>query len=335
MQSGVINSENVSQVLRQISQRRQQGVLEISSGGSTHNVSFISGKVVDVQEGTSGPEQLYHALVDGGLCQEGTTSFPDSYSELYTTLESEGVFKRAVEEEEFRNILRQQILDRLYSIEFQQGVFYQFRVQMVEVDKDLAPSISIGQLLLDLVSLDSEEERFQKAFPIGAKVEAVDQAVHSFSEEELKLLTILAYGSCDVDLLKRKSLLSRYHFQEALLSLFEQDCLLVELPGSSMPADGGTPAGASSGVVPGGGDPLAEAEALLSELGPVRVPGEAKEEEGEEAEAQSGKVSPVPNNFGLGVLNARLLQASWVIHTLTVLFVMSLLVLPFFSWSIF
>ena len=80
MQTGVINSENVSSVFRQISQTRKQGVLEITGGEAQLLVSFVTGKIVDaVIENLLPHLEKDDIIIDGGNSYFTDTDRRESY----------------------------------------------------------------------------------------------------------------------------------------------------------------------------------------------------------------------------------------------------------------
>src|SRR3954468_12737548 len=88
MHSGVVTTENLGEILRGLSQRRRQGVLEISRGSSSTRISFVAGRIVDVSvDGRSPIEDVTEALRGADIVGQDFEIAPEAtYSDLFAKI---------------------------------------------------------------------------------------------------------------------------------------------------------------------------------------------------------------------------------------------------------
>lgn len=229
MQNGVISTENFAQVLRSISQRRRQGTLEVHCGERVLKASFNAGRIVEVVENEdAAPRDLAQRFCDAGIVVGGDwIDTVSNYAELYEQLCSH---TDEVSPELFAFALRHRILDKLYGMDLGGGSYYTFHIEMVSVERDYSPSVSIGQLLLDLVAFHEDRGAFAANFAQDATVEKGSDAEGGLTAEEERLVWSIQ-PAMTVESLRVRSLLSMYHFQEALTSLFRRG--VIRFAGSS------------------------------------------------------------------------------------------------------
>lgn len=229
MQTGVVSQDNLADVLRGISQRRRQGVLEIATGRGTYRVSFVQGRIVEIRTPEMTPVQdLVTWLTRGGYPCQPWELYPETtYQELFVRLQTEFTDGTKLAPEVFSLAVLHRVLERLYRLELGNGSLYTFRVQMVEVDNNLAPSISVGQLLLDIVEMEGEAQTFGSQFPPhSVVVPAVGRTDVNLPTEEERVLKVLHDG-CSIEELEARSLLSSHTFRHALLELRAHDHIAV------------------------------------------------------------------------------------------------------------
>jgi len=320
MITGVINSDNIPQVLRGISQRRQQGVLEVNFAEKRVDIFFMQGKVVDVQMSDRDHVlEVLETLQHGGCVPEEFVLEATTYEELQEQLKPAGV-----DEAVFKRVLKHCVLDRLYRLDFHSGAYYNFKAQMVEGSRSVLPAISVGQLLLDLVSLESERSSFESIFPPHARLTRAMPAASFVSDEEAVVFEKVGDGGSVADVAER-TMLSRFHFQEALLALHERGVIRVT---------GNTGERAAVDVnfdVSGIVEALEQSarEDILTGFNLERSgdrPVEAADEE-----AEPGGYSEL--RMQLGFLSARLLQESAVPHVLVYVFLAAALLMPVLYWG--
>jgi hypothetical protein len=230
MQSGVLSPENVADVLRGISQRRRQGLLEVNAHERVFVIKFVQGRVVDAAPGgMTGVQDTVAWLKRAGYPVAEPASYREpSYAELLLRLADELSEDFTITTETLKVIVRERVLDHLYNLEVGVGAFYTFKVQMVEHDHDFSPSVSIGQVLLDLVEMNAEREAFHRRFPAGSYIRLTGDTPTGLDPEEEAIVKCIGEGMA-VDDLERRALLSGFHFRHAM----------VQLAGASVIATGG------------------------------------------------------------------------------------------------
>jgi len=224
MHTGVLNSDNLASVLRDISQRRRQGTLAINLLNRQIEILCVQGKIVEaIEVGISPVAELAEILVNAGRLAQAPAKTPENYKALFQMMNAgpEGVFDEAL----FRQIVKERVLNKLYSLDVKAGAHYGFQMQMVEYDRDLCPSISIGQLLLDMVALESDKERFLNVFG-NNEVQLTGLEGGTLSPEECVVLEAVGAGA-SVDEIARLSMLSCYHLQDAMLTLYDAKMIKV------------------------------------------------------------------------------------------------------------
>ena len=238
MQSGMMNADNSSQVLRGISQKRQNGILEVKFPERNLTVAFVGGRIVNAYFSDRAPVT---ALVDILISANLLDSAPDlstinSYKELFLLLNERPVTYPALDENTYRRVVKQYVLDTLFACDQEIPGEYNFAMMMPEYDKDFCPSISVGQYLLDRVALESESERFQKLFPDNSKIIRLDTSGLVLTEEEEIIYNLIGEG-ISKEKLAAKALLSRNAFQNALLSMHERALIEVEIADANRKID--------------------------------------------------------------------------------------------------
>lgn len=230
MQTGMLNSENHSHILRGISQKRQNGVLEVLYGEYNVSIYFLNGKIVEVIDSRRDPIDHQRDILDkyGYLNKTDSGQLECStYQELFVALNSQANQSKALDENTFRMALKKRILDALYDLKLDSPAVYNLKLQMVNYDRDFAPSISVGQILLDRVSLESDSERFLNTFPESGLIKRNDLAGISLTEEERMLFDAIERDTTCTKL-SESVLLSRYALQHNLLSMYDRAIIDVE-----------------------------------------------------------------------------------------------------------
>ena len=238
MQSGLIDSENVSSVLRGISQKKQNGSLEINLPEQQIIIVFSNGKIVDgfTNEKTS-VGRVFEKLQKGEYLEAGEI-FPEhgDYEELLSLLGKTNNNGREVNLEFLGTIIRHDLLDFLFSINLNKAAVYSFNQHMPEYDRDFASAISVGQYLLDKASLESEEKRFNEIFRPGALILKLDLAGLMLSKEEQIMFDLLK-DKTSLEEFVKISIFSRYHIVTNLLSFYERAIIEVDFEDGEMPLD--------------------------------------------------------------------------------------------------
>ncbi len=245
METGLVSEESLQTILRQIGQKRRQGVLELSYPDRKCEVWFQQGKAVEALISGETPahetlELLRRGLVvaegfqwspHGETSKSGNEGKPDCqsfsgyYRDLFLQLAQSG---NELDAEVYRRVIRQRILDQVYSLELEGEAVYRFHPQMVEVDREFAPTISVGQLLLDLVALPHNKEHYHSIFPAGSWVSRTEVPEGVLTVEERILYDCLEPPlSCEH--LRERAMLSDFHFMDGLLALHERGLVATQI----------------------------------------------------------------------------------------------------------
>ena len=218
MQAGVVTEENFAQILRGISQKRRHGVLEMHSGDAVVEISFYQGKIVDL---TANKRKLLDLVVQK-LKVRGTVSIGFERSDFNNAEEVLQALADAGEDvaPELLALVSQQVaLEALYSLELGAGSYYHFRVEMVPTpDATLGLQISIGQLLLDMVSLKEAAAADGADLPADMIISRGVREDREYSLEENDLIWLVD-GEMPISELRIRSLLNRLAFDETLRGL--------------------------------------------------------------------------------------------------------------------
>jgi hypothetical protein len=330
MQSGVITKDTFTQIFRGISQRRQQGTMELHCQDTLVKVQFIQGKIVDAVDGEQGRAQpILQVLTAAGYLEPGMQSAAQSYRELFE--EVSRVSKRPLDESLFKQIIRHRVLDRLYALDFGTGSYFTFKIEMVDCDRELAPNISVGQLLLDYVALETEMAQFKELFESGQAIVHTPNPKSGVSAEEELVYDLIGQGISLQDLALR-SMLSRYHLQEALLGLHKAG--LITTGEIQTPAAGTTAAGPTSAD-----DIFAALDQSIDAAFAAETGAEAVEPK-ETATADDAALSDSEQDLErpslqvrLGVKSMQLLHVTWIPHAVTVAIAVVGLLGPFLFWG--
>jgi len=328
MLSGALNSENLTQTLRDISQRRRQGILSLEVNEEKFEVWFVQGRVVDVVTlGSNKIDEILVLLKRIGKVPQ-TLDFHDSssYTDLFKALNADRVL---VAETQFREVIKHHLLNKLYFLNEQSSGYYSFQVRMLEHDKNFAPSISVGQLLLDLVALKTDSAQFAQLFGEDPSIQRTEVEGGAFNEDEQELWDQIGQGIRFSDL-QRGSYLSRFHLQEILLSFSAKGLLkLAEAQTSdeSNALDLGSLSDAFDKNIDSafGGSTAAQNSAPQAAI------------LGEDAPLASKKVAhlPAPKRFKakLSALNSRLLQFESMPDLVAFFLIAAALTAPFVLWG--
>ncbi len=232
MQTGVINNDNMSQVLRQLSQKRKQGVLEITAGESIYRFYFAQGKIVDASDSLKKKElELLERLQEASLI---SILDPKTFLEEHAEeIDESDLFASIAalsfdggldpdERETFELAVEQLVADLLFSVKLGAGAYYEFKVQMVDPDREFLPSFSVGQILLDFVALEGERERFEVLYADGVEYQLstlCDAPRNNFEERILYYLE--DKGPADLKKIRKGSMLSELQFTETFQVLLQ------------------------------------------------------------------------------------------------------------------
>ena len=346
MQTGLVTNDNLSEVLRGLSQKRKQGVLELAIGQEKWNISFLTGKIVEVsKEGENPVETLFERISASGRVTQEVSGELDSYKALLVSLNENGESGPVIDSELMKSFVKHHMLNKLYEIDLGNGAYYSFHTQMIEVDADLQPSISIGQLLLDLVGLETDSERFAGLFPEDVRVvPSGDPSQRALSDEESSLLEH-SVEEPTIGELRARSLLSSYHFQEIVFGLYEAG--LIEIVDDVVgTGEGSAPSGeldiqqVLSGALDRSIDDVFESEGLIGEIGileegPIESAVLEEEDDFDDYDDEDELESHSSLQLRLGMISMRLQSANWVPSMLAATVLITAAFAPLVLWKDF
>ena len=348
MQTGVLTSENLASVLRDVSQRRRQGTLSIHLLNRQIELLCVQGKIVEVIEvGISPVSELIDTLFKGGRLENIPPNPPENYKALFQFINTGpgNTFDEAL----FRQVVKERIANKLYGLDLKNGAHYAFQMQMVEYDRDFCPSISIGQLLLDMVALESDRERFMSLFGSGGEVALTGIEGGTLSSEECTVLEAIGAGA-SFEEIARLAMLSSYHLQDAMLTLYDAKMIKVGAPKQAADDDENFDDMLSSfeQSIDQAFDSSAQDELEVSEPSlkdainarqnrdPSILPDDTDETEDEEDLEQdfSGESSRLANlQSRMRLTSIRLIQSPSVVHAFILAFLVAFVLIPVLMWG--
>jgi hypothetical protein len=238
MLSGHLTKETLVEVLRNVSQRRRQGTLEIRYSQRAIRILFIQGKIAEVlEQGVNPAQEVLRRLRLAGICPEGFGAQVQDYSGLWSSIEADPVCQNRLTQKEFVEAIKHRVLDKLYELDFAHNGSFEFSSTHFDLDRNFVPSISVGQLLLDFVSLAEDQSRYVQLCSGEKQVQATGNEIPGLSLAERKLLDLCA-TPISPHRLRECSLLSAFTYQEAFLRLHEEGAIRIEAEPEVLSVDG-------------------------------------------------------------------------------------------------
>lgn len=173
----------VFDTLSDISNQRRQGLVTVESSSGSFGIHVYAGKIVGVDE-LSRPVSIMVAAklkLAGFLSEEEVLALvkqPQTLEELYQRLCEDG----DVPEKAYKDAYFSYALDRLYSIRNLIGVQVSYQPKVVNMPEEFGLDLSPGQLVLDIIELDSDED-FGRVF--GGRTESKVTVARSSKENSL------------------------------------------------------------------------------------------------------------------------------------------------------
>lgn len=274
MLSGTLSKEELINALRTLSQKRRSGVLSLVGRGAAVDVLFYSGRIAAVEPKSEPVVPLIvQRLNAAGISIPG---IPESAAaEISLEALITGVSSRSPQ-------LKADVLaaksavekDLLLSVWHNPEGFFDFQGRTVSISGELSLNLSPGQLLLDLVEIESNEKAFAAACgeksPDLLSINRRGAKPAELSALESTIWEALAQP-VSVSRLINRVLIGRAEFFSAFLALRERGLIEIEehpalAAGLSPPAPGAAAAAASA------------AEPAESELFQEEEPGPLTEE---------------------------------------------------------
>lgn len=242
MVSGSVNRDSFGSVFRSLSQRQRHGILSVRTDFGSFNIAFQEGKIVFIERDEDlRSVEVCRKLVEGGLLAEkvvqAVSNSKVTSQKLYELL----VGKQYVSEEDYCLAERAYDFDLLHSLRLMREGEVEFTPRLIRLDAARGFSVYPGQALLDMIELEGNEERFADLFEgISSQAIRVRRSGSLSGRETAEEMRLYESASDEMSVreLFKRSLLSRYHFVESLLSLCEQGVIVpVERDGKARESD--------------------------------------------------------------------------------------------------
>lgn len=224
MQTGTLTTDNLTQVLRSISQRKRHGVLEITCDRRQLTVFVMQGDIIEASwDGQPPLEDLLSHLERAGISTDGAASATTPAEAFEALTDESGLDKIS-----FKFAARQRLLGRFEELDLSSECFYAFRIQAVPYDPTFSPRVAVSEVLQLLLDRDRNSDRVTKMFGAENYIKMVSEggsAAQELGDEERVILGLIR-EALPVEEVKIRSILCAFSFNKALLALAE--CGLVQ-----------------------------------------------------------------------------------------------------------
>lgn len=232
MLSGVLTSDNLTEAFRSLSQKRRHGVFEVSSEAGQVEILFHNGRIIGARKvEESLPLAICLRLINGKRLKREVAQQLMSRAADIAELKVELVDSGYVSEEDFELAKESCEMDLLYSLrDNSESGFFKFHSKMVAPNEENSLCVPPTKLLLDLVELDVDEERFKEVFGEldSDTLLACEASVNpEFSLEERLIWTCLDVTDSLSEVCKM-TLLSEFQLKESLLSMHDRGLISVK-----------------------------------------------------------------------------------------------------------
>jgi len=229
MQQGYLTTDNFSDVLRDISQRRRTGLLVLHTGQESQQVQFWQGKVIDVDLGQEpGPQKLYLKLKKAGFISDGSLEF-SAYHKLFEYLSSQAESAHLFDEEFFQQSVRHFLFDELLALQLDHGTRYEFVNRGLDEGIDTRSHLSVSQFLLDKSLVEQELPALEREYRSDFMITPAGQQPADLDDECGLVYSILGDG-LSVERLLGCCTLSRFHTMFAMKRLQVLGHIILENP---------------------------------------------------------------------------------------------------------
>jgi len=165
MISGAVTGTMFADVLRTLSLRRRQGILEVSRDEEMLEICFYDGRIVSLKYPRRiSPyrlaSKLYLAGCVGDEVAESLQGSSMSWEELYQHL----IDQHGVQPEEFMLAKKALEFDVLHSLAKLEQAYVHFTPRVIHIDSPFGLSVYPGQLLLDFFALEMDRDQFKQTF---------------------------------------------------------------------------------------------------------------------------------------------------------------------------
>jgi len=223
--------ESFTTRLRGLAQRGSSGALRLDFRGYSLAVVLERGSIVDVVDSRESlTEEIVRRLIEAGRITRGEPITTSNLDELFGELsEISGESRDPIDPVFFKRVVRECLLERLFSLELQTAVGLRFSVAEPQPRSSYSPHIDVDNLFAECAARELQSGAFLRAFPAGSSVRPLNGGTRGLSSLEYGVLRCCT-SSLPVEVIYHRALLSRPHFEEALLGLFERGCLEVDPP---------------------------------------------------------------------------------------------------------
>jgi hypothetical protein len=223
-----------SVLARSIAARRDSGVLVYTSETTEISFLFYQGKLVDGRRDRLPlADQIAERMRQAGYeIHIQSQSYEDLTNEqLIEYVESQGYGLQLV-----RFFLEHVLMDYIFDLQSITEGECRFDPRVVSFNRDIAPALTIGRILLDIVALQEDPLLNSQAYSSSSIVKllgSIDR--ESLCQSIIK--RVLDRGECSIESLRKKSGISQFEFQETLkemiatgtIELMRHDGVAVEL----------------------------------------------------------------------------------------------------------
>lgn len=343
MHTGTAHQETLSQVLRGISQRRRNGILDVRLVDGSVRLHFYQGKVVEFSDPRSAPcAEVFQLLVEAGIAPVALDWIPQSYAALRSALIKDSRTDALFTDELFRRAILHRVLSKLYALNLEAPALTGFDSSMVEYEREFAPAISVGQLLLDLVALESDRPKFLQLFSGSILLSQGQGESAGLSSDEILIHSMLKVEK-SLPQLRKECLLSEYAFQDALVRLHDQALIAIR----QVPASSGKEDFLDQKLLDGldaSIDEVFEAEGISSSSAalsdpPSQVLPLSPEGSPDVSDAGAAVIAsetallPIGFRQRLALASSRAMHMHWIPALVMMIFLLSAVLVPLFLWQ--
>ena len=225
-------SDELSGIFRSVATKRKHGVLVVDAVPCRFEIYFQNGRITFVTRADQNPvREICRRLIAAGKLEseyaENAVSDLSGVERLCEHL----VDERGLSREVFLRALRAYQTDVLHSLRSAEIGGTEFFARVVTIDPMFALSMSAGQLLLDLVEIEADDERFVSLF---GEIEESDLLVEKRRAELASGALPAAdelwgrFGTaCALRDLAARALQSEHDVKSALLALYDMDAITL------------------------------------------------------------------------------------------------------------
>lgn len=226
MYSGILTPDNLAQVLKNLSQRRLSGVLEINTESISLKILFSQGRIVEAVENDVSPvEEVIKVLEIAELITSNRAAKYANYSELVAASSQLCIDGAGLELEIFQRVIKHRLLTKLFVLPKLNAASFSFSQQGIDYDRNLLTPFSGAQVLMDLAELEPTTVAWRGLFEGHDFIIRTAQKFETpGSLEEAIVYDTIGEGVGLAQLL-RKTMLCSLYLERALLELHRRELI--------------------------------------------------------------------------------------------------------------